>query len=437
MRTDTLIIGAGLTGLSCAWHLERLGAPRYILAEKNDYPGGLCASFSQNGFSFDCSGHLLHLHSGYGKSFIFRMLRGNLEKLRRRAEIYSSGVYTPYPFQAALCGLPDRVVSDCVSGFLKAWRENKTPPFDSPFDRWAMSVFGEGICRHFMFPYNRKLWRVPLPQLRADWCAPFVPRPGPEEVIAGAYGPQRASFGYNTEFYYPSQGGAGALCAAIADGLGNGFMPGCGVLRVNLSKKTALINNLGEVEFSRLVNTMPLKDFCGIIEDAPAAVRESAKLLRHNRVDVFNFGFRAPARRKLHWAYFPEDKFAFYRAGIASHFSRHVSPAGYSSFYTETASPPSSKPDTAALERQMLSGLRRCGLISAPPAARMHIAIPCAYAVYDANRSHALSRILPWLEKKGCLSTGRYGGWKYSFMEEAVLDGKAAANVSAGNGACR
>ena len=50
-----LIIGAGLTGLSTAYHL---GDVEYQICEKEREVGGLCRSFKQDGFTFDCTGHL-------------------------------------------------------------------------------------------------------------------------------------------------------------------------------------------------------------------------------------------------------------------------------------------------------------------------------------------------------------------------------------------
>jgi hypothetical protein len=57
-----------------------------------------------------------------------------------------------------------------------------------------------------------------------------------------------------------------------------------------------------------------------------------------------------------------------------------------------------------------------------------YIPIRYAYVRYDTARISAVSAILQWLvEKARCTSIGRYGAWKYSFMEEAILDGKKTA----------
>ena len=72
MHVKTLILGAGLTGLSTAYHLEQRGETDYLVLECKTQPGGLCASQTVNGFTLDAGGHLLHLHTPYGKKLVKR-----------------------------------------------------------------------------------------------------------------------------------------------------------------------------------------------------------------------------------------------------------------------------------------------------------------------------------------------------------------------------
>ena len=50
-----------------------------------------------------------------------------------------------------------------------------------------------------------------------------------------------------------------------------------------------------------------------------------------------------------------------------------------------------------------------------------------AYVIYDEWREKNLSKIHKQLENNAVHSIGRYGEWKYSSMQEAVLDGKKIA----------
>src|SRR6185295_15669327 len=118
-NTDILILGGGLAGLSTAYHLRKNDPKlRVLVLEKKERAGGLAGSIEQNGFTFDHTGHLLHLHDAYGKQFILDLLQDNVHVLNRSSWIFSHNTYTRYPFQANTYGLPPKVIEECVTGFL-------------------------------------------------------------------------------------------------------------------------------------------------------------------------------------------------------------------------------------------------------------------------------------------------------------------------------
>src|SRR4051812_47946356 len=105
-RTDVLILGGGLAGVSAAYHLRR----PYLLVERESEVGGTARSFKIGGFTFDITGPLLHLHTPYTRKLITKLLNNNFYRCQRNAQIFSNGVYTRYPYQANTNGLPDQVV---------------------------------------------------------------------------------------------------------------------------------------------------------------------------------------------------------------------------------------------------------------------------------------------------------------------------------------
>ncbi len=438
IKTDVLIIGGGLAGLSAARVLQ--GKKNYLLVEKEAGIGGLAASVEKNGFTFDYSGHLLHLHWKETGDLILRLLKNNHFKLKRNSWIRLKDVEVPYPFQANLYNLPDDIKSECVSGFLEAYNtsHNSLATRHSPlavshsqkrpevFTHWTRRVFGEGISKHFMLPYNAKLWQYPLNRLTADWCAPFVPMPKPQEVLEAAYLPKRKTMGYNPVFYYPKRGGIRALPEAMAKDLKN-IHTGCELQSLDLKRKIAFIKGLGPVKYERLINTMPLKYFVGLIKSPPAGLKAHNARLRHNTVYVLNLGVKGTSVKK-HWTYFPEKEFLFYRAGIATNFSRRLAPKGCDSLYIETATPGYAL-NLAAAEKKIFRGLIKGGVIKSEDdiVEKLWLKIPCAYVIYDAARNISLPAIISILADNDISSIGRYGAWKYSFMEESVKEGLETA----------
>ena len=77
----------------------------------------------------------------------------------------------------------------------------------------------------------------------------------------------------------------------------------------------------------------------------------------------------------------------------------------------------------------MIKGLREVGLLrrSDEISAKIWMPVPVGYVVYDRARTPAVKTIFRHFAARGVESIGRYGGWKYSFMEETILDGKRCA----------
>ena len=73
-----LIVGAGLAGLSTAYHLS--GLP-YRLYEREQEVGGLCRSYKKDGFTFDYTGHLLHFAKRRSKPWWKSSWLGNFKNM--------------------------------------------------------------------------------------------------------------------------------------------------------------------------------------------------------------------------------------------------------------------------------------------------------------------------------------------------------------------
>ncbi|HEU4698848.1 MAG TPA: FAD-dependent oxidoreductase [Gemmatimonadales bacterium] len=126
-----LVIGAGPTGLSAAYHL---GADA-LLVEQADRVGGWCRSLVDHGFTFDYAGHIMFSNDPYVHRMYDRLLGDNVHWQDREAWIYSKQVYTRYPFQGALYGLPPQVIKECITGAIEARfgpLDGVKPPADAP-----------------------------------------------------------------------------------------------------------------------------------------------------------------------------------------------------------------------------------------------------------------------------------------------------------------
>jgi protoporphyrinogen oxidase len=420
------ILGAGLTGLSAAYHLRT----PYEVFEQEDRAGGLCRTMARNGFLFDYTGHLLHVRQSYTKQLIQRLLPDQYQQHDRKALIYSHGRYVRYPFQANLHGLPPEVIRDCLIGFMRTLLAAMPDASPRTFQDWVLQTFGAGIARYFMFPYNQKLWNIALDELSADWVSWSIPKPTLEDVVNGAFGLQDRTFGYNPTFLYPHVGGMEQLPLA--------FVRHLKPEHVHYAKQAVAIDPVkhcvhfadqSTASYDALLSTMPLKRLVSMLRDAPEGVVHAGEQLRQIAVYDVNIGVKRPHLSESHWMYFPEPEFRFYRVGFPSNFSTTVAPAGCSSMYVEVSVPSDETLSETTLQQQVLDGLRRCGILKDGDEILVCdvVRIDCAYVLYDLHRTEALNSILPYLHEHQIYSTGRYGAWEYASMEDAILAGKQAA----------
>jgi protoporphyrinogen oxidase len=432
---DTLIIGAGLTGLSCAYHL----GGDYLMVEKENEPGGIVRTRNRhNGFLCDGTGHWLHLRDAGIKELVNKVLPGQLVEHERKAVVHMRGVFTPYPFQANTYGLPREVALDCLLGLLKARHPGDfglTAPTTPPrnFRESVERLFGEGICQHFMVPYNEKLMAVKLEEISATYADRFIPRPSLEDVVKGSLGFSRESLGYNAKFVYPRDGGISALPKALAQAIPTPPHYETTVQSVNLGAKTATLSTGEQIHFCHLLNTMPLKNFMGIVADAPAEIRAATAKLRATTVHYFDIGVRGEgdAASDYHWIYFPEPEFVFYRVGSYSAVHASSAPAGCRSYYVEMSGgdAPELLAQPEQLKARVLADLKRARVLSEKDEVLfMELCqIPHAYVIYDPHYEPCRKQILDYLAQNATQSGGRWGGWNYGGMEDALLEGRQAA----------
>lgn len=418
-----VVIGGGLAGLSGAWHLEE-HAP--LVFEKEVEVGGICRSFEQDGFTFDVTGHLLHLKHDYTKGLIERLLPGVFRSHERRASIYSKERLTPYPFQANTYGLPPEVVRDCLMGFIETLEQGPGPA--RHFEEWVLGTFGRGIADHFMLPFNQKFWKRPLTQITADWVSWSIPKPSLEEVVNGALGIVNEGMGYNPRFSYPERGGIDCLPRALARSVRHLFTSHA-VTSIDSGRHRVAFSNGRVEEYDHLLSTLPLPVVFDLLEDAPDDLRTAARSLQAVSVLDINIGVDRPQVSDRHWLYFPESRYVFTRVGFPMNFSDDAAPAGTSSLYIEITHRPESAPDLETVYSEAIKQLIDCRILRQQDRVltRNVIPIPFAYVVFDQHRQRNLQSLVSYLESRDIIVAGRYGDWDYYSMEDTILSGKRAA----------
>jgi protoporphyrinogen oxidase len=429
-----VILGAGLTGLAAA---RTLGAslPRdeVLVLEREPEPGGVCRSHRQDGFTFDRTGHYLHLRDPEIRQLVLDLCGEHLVGVDRNARIYLDGAWLEYPFQANLHGLPKDLVAGCLVDFVEASR--RTPPVpgaETSFEDWARGLFGDGIAEAFLLPYNRKLYRTDLRQMTTEWVSWAVPRPSVEQVVRGALGLTNDGLGYNPSFLVPAAGGIDVIARTLAAAADARIELGAEAVEIDAGARRVSLADGRSIPYDALISTLPLQALLARTRGLGDSWRpDLAHRLKATAVIELQLGVARPGvGAGVHWIYVPEPRLPFYRVGLPSNVCTAMAPAGCSSLSVELSAPAgTATPSVHDLLAQVRPGLEEMGLLRSED--RILLArvdrIDPAYVIFDDLRTPLVEQAHRALAAAGIQSIGRFGAWTYSSMETALREGIDAA----------
>ena len=439
MAERLVIVGAGPTGLGAAHRLQERGHDDWVVLETSDSVGGLARSFTDAaGFTYDIGGHVLFSHYTYYSDVVGRALGQDFSELQREAWVFMEGRFIPYPFQNNIRDLRPQTVYECLVGLIEAQRRQHDP---ATFADWLEAVFGAGMARHFMLPYNQKVWATPPELMAYGWIGERVPVVDVAAVLRNVVlGEDQLGWGPNSTFRYPLRGGTGRLYEEIAKPLYDRIELDRPVVAVDPAARTVVTADGRGWRYDALLSTMALDELVHACEGTPPTVRAAAGRLAWSGTHVVGVGLDRPAGTTRNWVYFPEPQVPFYRVTYLSNYSPHITPAADQTLLlTETSTSGHRPQDGATIVGRVIDALVDTGLMTAEDRGRIVTTWQCSpaktYPVPTLDRDAALAVIEPWLQQRRIWSRGRFGAWRYevgnmdhSFMQgvewvDHVLDG--------------
>lgn len=402
-----LILGAGITGLSIAHHLEETHT-EYLVIEKEDSVGGMIRNVIDDDKIFSTSGHWLHFRNPRNRAFFES--RVPLVWKIRDAVVRINDEDVAYPFQLGFTRMKDKKLSTQILTDFKKARQNIsfTDMKSTNFEDFLLKRYGRTACEVFFFPYNRKLYGD-LKLLSATSMGRFFPDVELQDIQNFANNP--AAVGYNAEIGHPASKRFGDILNALRYDKNRVLLD----TNIYLIDFDARIVKAGDrmIKYDKLVSTIPLKTLLTISGDISAAQKLEAASLR-----VFNVVVSSRVLDGKDWIYFSSPQFPFFRVGSYSNF---FGDEKNTRLYVECP--------LAVDEYEVRRGLIDARIINSDDDIlyMRDIQLIDAYNIINSESIRIADVTQKALANAGVLLAGRYGRWDYLSVEDCFEEGKKVA----------
>jgi len=420
-QAETVIIGAGPTGLSAAYHLE--GSK--VVLESTNCVGGLCRSFKMKDVVFDIGGHSFHTQHDEIRSLICEELGVDLHFQKRVAEILFKGSRVPYPWQRFFHLVEDRkVVEDCHAGLQR--REHRGEPMN--LQDLILAKYGDGIARHFLFPYNKKLWLRDLHEISCAWTSERIAGLADESTGGTMHTARRKPLDENSMVGYPAKGGFEEIFKNMAARVGRVEFDQH-VCFIDHQMKVLMTRRGNMVKWERIVSTIAIPELVGMLKHAPGDIVRLARELPYVSLQVDFFVTSEPLDGVPQRLYCADSEMPAHKIAFNSLSSENERKKPYHSIIAETSVDDLSESCCRDRTDRILRGLCDAGSIKGQSQILTHRyeLVKYAYPVQSHQAACIMDVLSHYLECQGIYSVGRFGNWEYVNSDECILMGAELA----------
>jgi len=412
------ILGGGLAGVSLAYFLEKKGHDVEVL-EKEEECGGLCRSFSKDGFSFDLGGHIIFSKDKQMLDLMINMLGSNVKKHYRNNKVWFKGRYVKYPFENGLSALDKEDIFECLNYFI-----NNDYPKPKNLKEWCYYTFGKGIAEKYLVPYNTKIWNIDPARISLEWVD-RIPKPPVEDVIKSAIGIETEGYTHQLYFYYPIRGGIQALVKAFEDKLKK-VTKKYAVKEIEKLKNGWRVSNGAEDRYyDRVISCIPIFDLAAALKGVPKKISDIIrKKLKYNSLSTVMLGIDKDKLSDKFAVYVPQKDLLFHRICFHSYMGPWYTPKGTSSVVAEITT---NQGDVVheMTDKQLIDhvrkGLDKEGLVDSKLVCASDIKrMKYAYVLYDLNYRTNMKIINEYFRSLRLPLNGRFAQFEYLNMDAVV-----------------
>jgi protoporphyrinogen oxidase len=419
----TILMGLGLSGLSYYDTLKKKS--NVIAIDKCNELGGYTRTIKIDRFSFDYTGHFLHLSNFEHPSEIGTKGQqyANLwQQVLKKSSVYIDGKTCDAPYQYNFGALGHNHAEEAIRSFGERPRNKDTKTLSDYF----LANFGEFMCRSFFWPYNTKLLGSNLNELSQLQISRFFPKIDNERIFSQLNKASKDSNEilptYNAKFWYPVAGGIEQLLNHFRKPAN----PICSKLNsIDIKERTIRLDNGHEYTYDNLVSSIPLYELLKAVN--PSIVnQELINQLTASSTLVVHVGLKQQLQyfEDKAWVYVPSEDTNVYRVGNYSFASPTMHSANEGAALYVELSDKSINPVKESTEYLR----NHFGLLEENIETLTYSTLNPAYVHFKVGLTKQIEDTLAELESYGIYSIGRYGRWGYVSMEDCIIQAKELAH---------
>ena len=285
---------------------------------------------------------------------------------------------------------------------------------------WINDFSGYGVAKHFMVPYNNKIWDCELSKMSVSLVNTKIEPAAIGEFLASALGKKTLGRTYQSKFLYPRRG-INELITYLAEKLRSGIFCNNEVLELKREGKWKIRTSRGSFDgIDTVISTIPMVEL--LKKTSIPGLEKGYKELCWNDTLFVMVGLKEDSEVKLiktcQWAFFKGDEI-FYRLTLM----HNLIPQPCPSIVAEiTRKKDVAHLSDAQIELMAVDDLARRGIINKNDVAVVTSkTVQYTYPIPTVGTPEIKEKISRELKKHGILPFGRNGNWDYINMDQVLM----------------
>lgn len=408
-NTHTLIIGAGISGLSVARMLTQKGIDNIVL-ERASKPGGLVKCDVVDGHLFHrVGGHVFNTKvQGVADWFWDQFVRDEeFLSARRKSGIFLRDQLLGYPIENYLYLLDEATIRKIFGELLNLEQQGKREPMSYPnFEAFLLGNFGPTLYELYFKPYNHKIWKTDLSRVDLPWLEGKLPMPNSREIIMSNILRKEEANMVHSSFFYPRKGGSQFIVDRLAEGLQ--LNTGVQVETLERFSDSWVVN--GQWMAQQVVFTGDLRKLHAMLQGLEAGLLSGVEALKDLRSNGTSNLLCETDPTEHSWIYLPDGDLPAHRIIYTGNFSPTNHPVGSRPSCTVEFSGKTSLESMKATLKRLPGNMKVID----------HNFEPNSYVIQYRGDRQRIAAVRDGLREENLHLAGRFAEWEYYNMDKAM-----------------